>query len=115
MTFPMSDHKLLVSMWSPDEEVSKYMTTPDAAWFWNRPATYEYAVVDLIKKTVTKVDGLPLAAARSPKTLIVDNKNYVQLFREDRGSDLYRVGTDGKVEKVLASPGSTNVQFLGRL
>ena len=115
MTFPMTEHKLLVSMWSPDEDVSKYMTTKDAAWFWDRPATYEYAIIDLLKKTVTKVDDLPLSAARSPKTLFVDQQNYVQLFREDRGADLYRVKIDGTAEKVLASPGSSNVQFLGRL
>jgi hypothetical protein len=115
MSFPMADHKLLVSLWSPDEDVSEYMTTSDAAWFWDRPPTYEYKIVDLDDKTVSNVDGLPRAAARSPKTLIVDEENYVQLFRDDRGSDLYRVTTDGDVEKVLENPGSTNVQFLGRL
>jgi len=115
MAFPMADHKLLVSLWSPDEEVSKYKTTADAKWFWDRPATYAYKIIDLNTKSVRDVDGLPLAAARSPKSLIVDKENYVQLFRDDRGSDLYRVKTDGSTSKVLASPGSTNVQFLGRL
>lgn len=113
--FPMADHKLLVSMWSPDEDVSKYKTTNDAGWFWDHPPTYEYAIVDLVKKSMTKVDGLPLSSARSAKTLVVDQENYVQLFREDDGVDLYRVKTDGSVDMVLAAPASANVQFLGRL
>jgi hypothetical protein len=114
MAFPMAQHKLLVSLWSPNEDVAKYMTTKDAAWFWNAPPTYDYVIIDLQTKKVTEVD-LPLASARSPKQLIVDGENYVQLFREDKGTDLYRVSTDGKTTMVLSSPGSTNVQFLGRL
>jgi hypothetical protein len=58
---------------------------------------------------------LPDAAARGQKVLIVDERNYVQTFREDKGTDLYRVDPDGTVEKVLESPSSTNVQFIGRL
>ena len=113
--FPMADHKLLVSFWSPDEDVSKRMTTKDAGWFWDRPAVYAHAIVDLVKKSATKVEDLPLGSLRSPKVLIVDQENYVQLFRGDKGSDLYRVTVAGKAEKVLENPGSTNVQFLGRL
>lgn len=114
IAFPMAQHKLLVSMWSPDEDLSKYMTTKDAAWFWDAPAVYEWVIIDLQTKKVTKVD-LPLSSARSPKRLIVDNENYVQQFGKDKSSTLYRVKPDGKAEKVITSPGMSNVQFLGRL
>jgi hypothetical protein len=112
--FPMREHKLLVHQWSSNEDVAKYKNTPDAAWFWDRPASYELVIVDLHDKTVTKVD-LPLASARSSKTLIVDGDNYVQLFDAKKASTLYRVATDGKTTKVLTNEASTNVQFLGRL
>lgn len=115
--FPMPEHKLLLHMWSPDEDIAQYMTSDDpedAGWFWNRPAVYELVIVDLEDKSVTKVD-LPLASARSPKTLIVDGDNYVQLFDEERASTLYRILPDGKATEVLTNPASTNVQFLGRL
>jgi len=115
MAWPMAQHKLLVSLWSPDEDVAKYMTTMDAAWFWDRPPTYVYVIVDLLTKKSTEVKDLPPASARSPKSLIVDGENYVQLFDEDKAATLYRVTTDGKAKQVLTTPGSTNVQFLGRL
>jgi hypothetical protein len=116
MAYPMAGHKLLVSMWNPDVELSvakKDATKAD--WFWEGPPYYQYAIIDLETKAVKKVDGLPDAAARGQKVLIVDERNYVQTFREDKGTDLYRVDPDGKVEKVLESPSSTNVQFIGRL
>ena len=116
MAYPMAGHKLLVCMWNPDVELSvakKDATKAD--WFWEGPPYYQYAIIDLETKAVKKVDGLPEAAARGQKVLIVDDHNYVQTFREDKGTDLYRVDPDGKVEKVLESPSSTNVQFIGRL
>lgn len=114
IAFPMAQHKILVSLWSPDEDLSKYMTTKDAAWFWDAPPVYEWVIIDLQTKKVTEVD-LPLSSARSPKRLIVDNENYVQLFDKDKSSTLYRVKPDGKTEKVLSNPGMANVQFIGRL
>jgi hypothetical protein len=116
MAYPMVEHKLLVSMWNPDVELSvakKDATKAD--WFWEGPPYYQYAIIDLETKAVTKVEGLPDAAMRSPKVLIVDERNYVQTFREDKGSDLHRIDPDGTVTKVLENSTSTNVQFIGRL
>src|SRR5262249_6194692 len=69
IAFPMADHKLLVSLWSPDEDVADYMTTKDAAWFWDAPPVYEWQIIDLQTKKITKVD-LPRSSARSPKRLV---------------------------------------------
>jgi hypothetical protein len=115
MAYPMPGHKLLVSMWAPDVSLDPFVDRKDADWFWNHPPYYDYAIIDLETKTATKVEGLARASVSSPKSLIVDDQNYVQLFREDHGSTLHRVEADGKVEQVLDNPGSTNVQFLGRL
>lgn len=116
MAYPMADHKLLVSMWNPDVDVETARKGSDKAdWFWAHPASYVYAIIDLDSKEVTRVDDVPEAKTESQKVLIVDDKNYVQTYRDDKGTDLYRVDVDGKATEVLKSPGSTNVQFLGRL
>ena len=116
MAYPMSGHKLLVSMWNPDVAVEKArMGSMKADWFWNRPPYYVYAIIDLQTKDVKRVDGIPEGIVNSPKLLVVDDKNYVQTYRDDKGTDLHRVDTDGKVTDVLKSPSSANVQYLGRL
>ena len=116
MAYPMDGHKLLVSMWNPDVELSTVKKDPEKTdWFWKRPPYYLYAIIDLKTKDVTKVDGLEQAAMGSPKVLIVDDRNFVQTFRDDAGSDLHRIDPDGKVTKVLENSSSTNVQFVGRL
>jgi len=116
MAYPMADHKLLVSMWNPDVDVESVRKGSEKAdWFWEHPAKYVYAIVDLETKDVKRVDGIAETKVESPKVLIVDGKNYVQTYREDKGTDLHGVDVDGKVTDVLKSPGSTNVQFLGRL
>ena len=116
MAYPMVEHKLLVSMWSPDVELSVAKKDPDKAdWFWEGPPYYEYAIIDLQTQELTKVEGLPRAAVRSPKVLILDQRNYVQTFREDKGTNLHRVDPDGSVREVLESPSSTKVEFIGRL
>jgi hypothetical protein len=116
MAYPMDGHKLLVSMWNPDVEVSVVKKDPkNPDWFWKRPPYYQYAIIDLETKDVTKVDGLEQAAMGSPKVLIVDDRNFVQTFREDKGSDLHRIDPDAKVTKVLENSSGTNVQFIGRL
>lgn len=116
MAYPMAGHKLLISMWNPEVELSvakKDATKAD--WFWEGPPYYQYAIIDLETKDVMKVEDLPDAAMRSPKVLIVDERNFVQTFRSDKGTDLFRVDPDGKVTKVLENSSSTNVQFIGRL
>jgi hypothetical protein len=116
MAYPMVGHKLLVSMWNPDVEVSvAKKDAKDAAWFWEGPPYYQYAIIDLETKEVQKIEGLPDAAMRSPKVLIVDERNFVQTFREDKGSDVHRIDPDGTVTQVLTNETSTNVQFVGRL
>jgi hypothetical protein len=115
MAYPMDGHKLLVSMWSPDVEVSvakKDATKAD--WFWEAPPYYQYAIIDLETKKVTEVD-LPQASMRSAKVLIADQRNYVQTFRSDKGSDVHRIDPDGAVTEVLHNASGTNVQFVGRL
>ena len=86
-----------------------------ADWFWEGPPFYQYAIIDLETKAVQKVEGLPDAAMRSPKVLIADERNYVQTFREDKGTDLHRIDPDAKVTEVLTNASGTNVQFIGRL
>lgn len=116
MAYPMDGHKLLVSMWNPDVELSVAKTDPERPdWFWKRPPYYIYAIIDLETKDVMRVDGLEQAAMRSPKVLIVDERNFVQTFRDDAGSDLHRIDPDAKVTKALENGSSTNVQFIGRL
>ena len=115
MAYPMAGQKLLVSMWNPDVELSVAKKDPTKAdWFWEGPPYYQYAIIDLETKKVTEVD-LPQAAMRSAKVLIADDRNYVQTFREDKGSDVHRVDPDGKVTEVLHNESGTNVQFVGRL
>ena len=115
MAYPMVEHKLLVSMWNPEVELSVAKKDPTKAdWFWEAPPYYQYAIIDLETKKLTKVD-LPQASMRSAKVLIADERNYVQTFREDKGSDVHRIDPDGSVTEVLHNASGTNVQFVGRL
>ena len=98
--YPMSGNKLLVSMWSPEVPVASVSQPMSNDWFWSGPY-YEYAIVDLIAKTSTKVQGLPRSKVEGQKTLIVDGQNYVQSFRDDRGTVLYRVSADGVVLRLV--------------
>jgi hypothetical protein len=116
MAYPMVGHKLLVSMWNPEVELSVAKKDPSKAdWFWEGPPYYQYGIIDLETKQLKKVEDLPQAAARSPKVLIVDERNFVQTFREDKGSNVHRIDPDGKVTEVLSNASGTNVQFVGRL
>jgi hypothetical protein len=116
MAYPMAGHKLLVSMWNPDVDVESVRKGSEKAdWFWQHPAKYVYAIIDLETKDVKRVDDIPETSVNTQKVLIVDGKNYVQTYRDDKGTDLHGVDPDGKVSDVLKSPSSTNVQFLGRL
>jgi hypothetical protein len=116
MAYPMVGHKLLVSMWNPEVELSVVKKDPNKAdWFWEGPPYYQYGIIDLETKQLKKVEDLPQAAARSPKVLIVDERNYVQTYREDKGTNVHRIDPDGKVAEVLVNASGTNVQFVGRL
>lgn len=116
MAYPMVENKLLVSMWNPDVELSVAKKDPTKAdWFWEGPPYYVYAIIDLQTKQVTKVEDLTQSAMRSAKVLFVDDRNYVQTFRADKGSDVHRVDPDAKVTQVLHNSSGTNVQFVGRL
>lgn len=112
--YPMAGGKLLVSMWSPEVDPATVADPTSDDWFWSGP-NYEYAIVDLKTKTSTKVAGLPRGKIEGQKTLIVDDQNYVQTFRADRGTVLHRVGADGSVTEVLVNESATNVQYIGRL
>ena len=116
MAYPMVGHKLLVSMWNPEVDLSVARTDPSKAdWFWEGPPYYRYGIIDLETKELKMVEELEQAAARSPKVLIVDERNYVQTFREDKGTDVHRIDPDGKVQMVLHNASGANVQFIGRL
>lgn len=115
MAYPMVEHKLLISMWDPEVELSVAKKDPNKAdWFWEAPPYYKYAIIDLETKDLNVVD-LPPASMRSPKVLIVDQRNFVQTFRADKGSDVHRIDPDGAVSEVLHNASGTNVQFVGRL
>jgi hypothetical protein len=112
---PMSEHKLLVNMWSPEVAVADIADPDDPSWFWSVPPYYEYAIVDLTTGTSQKVTDLPRTGAHSTRPLRVDNETYVQTIRDDRGAVLHRVDTDGTVTDVLNLPSAATVQFIGRL
>jgi hypothetical protein len=111
---PMAGNRLLVNVWSPDVEVADVATPEDPNWYWESPS-FEYAIVDLTTGTSVPVPGLPRAPVQFSKTLRVDGINYVQLYRDDLGSDLNRVDPDGSVTEVLNNGSGTDVQFIGRL
>jgi hypothetical protein len=112
---PMKDGKLLVNMWAPDVEVSSVATADDPSWYWNYPPFFEYAIVDLERKTSIRVPDLGRAAVQWSVTIRVDNETYVQTYRDDEGSDLKRVDTDGSVTTVLSNGRGTDVQYVGRV
>jgi len=65
--------------------------------------------------TSTPVTGIPRAAVQWSITLRVDGGTYVQTYRDDNGSDLFRVELDGSVVPVLANGAGTDVQYLGHV
>lgn len=112
---PMSDGRLLVNVWAADVDVADVATPEDPSWYWNQPPYFEYAIVDLRSGKSTPVPDLPRAAIQWSLTLLVDGQNYVQTYREDNGSDLHRVATDGTVTRVLSNDASIDVQYVARL
>jgi hypothetical protein len=111
---PMAGSRLLVNVWSPAVAIADVATPGDPSWYWESPY-FEYVIVDLATGTSIPVPGLARAAVQFSKTLRVDGLNYVQLYRDDRGSDLNRVDPDGTVTPVLNNGSGTDVQFIGRL
>jgi hypothetical protein len=112
---PMAERKVLVNLWSTEVDVAEVADPQDPSWYWNYPPYFEYAIVDLEAGTSTPVPDLPRAAVQFSVTLRVDDLNYVQLYRQDGGADLFRVDLDGSVEQVLTAGPGTDVQYLGRL
>jgi hypothetical protein len=112
---PMADRKLLVNLWSADVDVEEIADPEDPSWYWDYPPYFEYAIVDLEDGSSKPVADLQRAAVQFSTTLRVDDQNFVQLYREDGGSSLHRVDTDGSVTEVLESGEGTDVQYLGRL
>lgn len=112
---PMAGRKLLVNTWSPDVDLAEVADPADPSWYWNFPPYFEYAIVDLETGTSERVADLPVAAVQFSVTLRVDDQNYVQLYDQDGGADVYRVDPDGTVTQVLGSEPGTDVQYLGRL
>jgi hypothetical protein len=112
---PMKSGKLLVNMWAPDVEVSSVAKGDDSNWYWEYPAYFEYAIVDLAKGTSIPVKELTRAAVQFSSTLGVDGETYVQTYRDDMGSDLQRVDLDGSITRVLSNGPATDVQYLGRV
>jgi hypothetical protein len=112
---PMRDGKLLVNLWSPSVALDSVASPEDPSWYWGFPPYFEYAIVDLASGTSTPVAGIPRAAVQWSATLRVDGDNYVQVYRDDTGSDLLRVEPDGSVAWVLSNPSGTDVQYIGRV
>jgi hypothetical protein len=112
---PMRDGRLLVNVWARDVAIEGIADAADSSWYWNFPPYFEYAVVDLATSTSTPVTGIPRAAVQWSITLRVDGDTFVQTYRDDMGSDLLRVDTDGTVTRVLSNAASTDVQYLGRV
>jgi hypothetical protein len=112
---PMRDGKLLVNLWAPDVDVASVADAKDPNWYWNYPPYFEYAIVDLATATAVTVKDLPRAAVQWSITARVDGDTFVQAYREDAGSDVYRVNLDASIEKVLVNGAGTDVQYLARL
>jgi hypothetical protein len=112
---PMAGGKLLVHAWASDVDVASVSdgTSPD--WYWDFPPYFEYQIVDLESGVATPVGGIARGAVQFSATLRVDGQNYVQIYREDGGSVLYRVDPDARVETVLINGPGTDVQYLGRV
>ena len=114
--YPMADpHKVLVNMWSPDVEINDVADPNNANWWWELHDAFEYTIVDMEKGTSDRIEDLPRGSIQSQKNLTLDGVNYVQRFRDDRGSTLHRVTQDGTTEQVLDLPSAVNVQYIGRL
>lgn len=114
-THPMSDGHLLVNLWAPDVDVADVADPADPSWYWNLPPYFEYAIVDLKAGVSIPVKDLPRAAIQWSLTLMVDGQNYVQTYREDGGSELHNVATDGTVTRVLSNDAGVDVQYIARL
>jgi hypothetical protein len=112
---PMRDGKLLVNLWAPDVDVASVADAKDPNWYWNYPPYFEYAIVDLATATAVTVKDLPRAAVQWSITARVDGDTFVQAYREDAGSDVYRVNPDASIEKVLVNGAGIDVQYLARL
>jgi hypothetical protein len=112
---PMKGQKLLVNVWASDVGVQDVATEGDPDWYWASPPYFEYQIVDLAHGTAIPVPDLPRAAVQFSTTLRVDGNNYVQLYREDGGSDLYRVDPNADVTQVLSNGPATDIQYLGRI
>jgi hypothetical protein len=112
---PMANRQLLVNIWSPEVNVQEVADPVSSEWYWSNPPYFEYAIVDLEAGSSMPVPDLPRAGVQFSTTLRVDDLNYVQLYREDGGTSLYRVDIDGTVTPVLDSGRGTDVQYLGRL
>jgi len=112
---PMREDKLLVNIWAVDVDVATVANPNDPNWYWEYPPYFEYAIVDLATQTSIPVLDLPRAAVQFSKTLRVDDTAYVQLYRDDGGTVLYRVEPDATVAQVLENPSGVDVQYLGRL
>jgi hypothetical protein len=112
---PMKDGKLLVNLWAPDVELDSVANPEDSNWYWEYPPYFEYAIVDLASGKATPVPDLGRAAVQWSITLRVDNNTYVQTYREDTGSDVYRVDIDGSATRVLSNVVGADVQYLGRI
>jgi hypothetical protein len=116
MTYPMADHKLLANIWSPEvniDDIDPKTGSPD--WWWEYQPYFEWVIIDLDDKSVSHVDALERGAVQSQKTLRIDDDNYIQLFRDDRGSTVHRIETDGTVTQVLSNPDHVSAQYIGRL
>jgi hypothetical protein len=112
---PMKDGKLLVNLWAPDVELDSVANPEDSNWYWEYPPYFEYAIVDLASGKATQVPDLGRAAVQWSLTLRVDGDTYVQTYREDTGSDVYRVDLDGSATRVLSNVVGADVQYLGRI
>jgi hypothetical protein len=112
---PMKNRKLLVNLWAPDVELNSVANPEDSNWYWEYPPYFEYAIVDLASGKATPVPDLGRAAVQWSITLRVDGDTYVQAYREDTGSDVYRVDVDGSATRVLSNVAGADVQYMSRI
>lgn len=113
--FPMESGKLLVNAWAPEIKVADVADPLSPDWYWELQPYFEYTLVDLATRTSTRVSALPRAAVQWSLTLKVDGTNYVQTYRQDNGSNVFRVDPTGVVTEVLVQPAGADLQNVVRL
>lgn len=119
--YGMSGGKLLVNFWPTSAPLPPPAELAADPWAIFQSTVYRYAVLDLKTRTSTLVASIPPAGTMNNTPLVLDGKNYVQVYPkaqgggEDSGSQLYEIDTDGSARVVLFAGANADFEMIGRL